>query len=211
MELYFSPMSCSLATRAALYEANAHATFTYVDSQTKRTEHGDDFLKLNPLGLVPTLRLDDGSLLTENASILQHVAARYPAAALAPSDARGVTRLQEWLSFIGTELHKALFAPLFDAAAPEAARSYALEKGSTRLDHLASRLQGREFLLDRFSVADAYLTTVLNWTRVTPIDLKRWPSVQAYVDRVRARPAYARALAEELELYRAELARRKSA
>jgi glutathione S-transferase len=206
MQLYFSPMACSMATRIALYEAGVAAELVEVDPRTKLTPAGDDFLRINPLGLVPTLRTDDGEVLTENAAILQLVADRHPAAALAPPiDARA--RLHEWLSFIGTELHKAVFVPLLDARAPADAKSYALSKAASRLDHVARHLAEREYLLERFSVADGYLFTVLSWTVVTPIDLSQWPPLTAYIARLRARPSVGRALREELALYAAEQAR----
>ena len=211
MDLYFSPMACSLASRIALYEASGEARFIEVDPKTRRTPDGADYLKIYPLGLVPLLRLDDGSLLSENASILQYIAGRYPQAGLAPGDAIGRARLQQWLCFIGTELHKALFIPLFDQKAPEGTRQHTLTKGGARLKYLDDHLAGREFLLDRFSVADAYLYAVLNWTAPTRVDLAPWPAIKAYHERLRARPAIARAFREEMALYQAELARHRAA
>lgn len=210
MQLYYSPLACSMAARIAFYEADADATFIEVDPKTKLTRDGKDFREIHPLGLVPTLRTDDGDILTENAAILQYVADFFPRAKLAPTDRMERARLHEWLCFIGTELHKALFGPLLDAKAPEAAKAYALEKGASRLAHLEKHLTGREFLLDRFSVADAYLFTVLNWTVVTPIDLKKWPAISAYVARLRDRPSVAKAFAEERTLYAEEQARHKA-
>jgi glutathione S-transferase len=207
MQLYFSPLACSMATRITFYEAGAGATFTEVDSKTKRTADGQDFRAVNPLGLVPTLRGDDGVVLTENAAILQYVADRHPAAALAPAGGLERTRLQQWLCFIGTELHKGLYSPLLDSKAPEGAKAYALEKGASRLAMLEAHLTGREFLLDHFSVADAYLVTVLGWSIVTPIDLKKYPAISAYVTKLHQRPSVARALTEERQLYMAERAR----
>ncbi|WP_394840552.1 glutathione binding-like protein [Pendulispora brunnea] len=210
MKLYFSPLSCSLATRISLYEAGAKATFVEVDPKTKLMEDGKDFREINPLGLVPTLHADTGDVLTENAAILQYVAGALPEANLAPADALGRARLQQWLCFIGTELHKALFVPLLDKKAPADAKSYALEKEASRMGYLEKHLTGREFLLDGFSVADAYLLAVLNWTAVVPIDLAKYPAVQAYVHRLRERPSIAKAIAEERVLYARELARHAS-
>lgn len=211
MDLYFSPLACSMATRISLYEAGADARYIEVDPKTKRTLDGDDFLAINPLGLVPVLRLDDGALLTENAAILQYVADRHPRAGLAPADGMARTRLHQWLCFIGTELHKAVFAPLFDKKAPEGTTEHALAKAEPRLAYLSDHLSGREFLLDRFSVADAYLFAVLNWSTATPVDLARWPTLKDYHARLRQRPSVARALGEEFALYKAELARHKAA
>lgn len=211
MQLYFSPLSCSMATRISLYEAGAEATYIEVDPKTKLTRDGKDFRQVYSLGLVPTVRTDEGELLTENAAILQYVARRYPDAHLAPADDPGRTRLQQWLCFIGTELHKALFVPLLDAKAPEGAKTYALSKGLSRLDFLDKHLTGREFLLDRFSVADAYLFTVLNWSVVTPVELAKWPALAAYKARLSERPSIAKAFAEERALYAEELARHRAA
>src|SRR5947207_1499926 len=112
MKLYFSPLACSLAARISLYEAGAEASFEEVDSKSKLTAGGLDFRKIHPLGLVPVLQLPDGELLSENAAVLQYIARMHPEAQLAPTDALGSARLQQWLCFIGTELHKALFMPL---------------------------------------------------------------------------------------------------
>lgn len=211
MDLYFSPLACSMASRIALYEADVPARFIEVDPKTKRTLDGEDFLTVNPLGLVPAIRTDDGEVLTENAAILQYIADRFPTAALAPREGMARSRLHQWLCFIGTELHKALFVPLFDPKMPEEMKSRILEKGDSRLAHLNHHLTGREFLLDGFSVADAYLFAVLNWKIATPVDLKRWSGVEDYYTRLKQRPSIARALSEEHALYAAEQARHKAA
>ena len=213
MDLYFSPLACSMATRIALYEAGADANYLEVDPQTKRVQNdGSDFFAVNPLGLVPTLRTDDGVILTENAAILQYVADRFPDAGIAAGAGFERSRLHQWLCFIGTELHKGLFIPLLGKTVPAEVKAYTLEKGLSRLDYLDKYLQGREFLLDHFSVADAYLVTVINWTMATPpIELAKWPAIKAYYDGTLKRPSVAKAIAEEFELYRAELARHKAA
>ena len=213
MDLYFSPLACSLATRIALYEAGADASYLEVVPKTKVVRKDDsDFRTVNPLGLVPTLRTDDGLVLTENAAILQYVADRFPAAGIASAPGIDRSRLHQWLCFIGTELHKGLFVPLLDKTASQEVKAYTLGKNLSRLDYLENYLKGREFLLDHFSVADAYLVTVINWTMATPpIELAKWPNVKAYHERLRARPSIAKAIAEEFELYKAELARHKAA
>ena len=213
MDLYFSPLACSMATRIAFYEAGANATYFEVDPKTKRVQNdSSDFRTINPLGLVPTLRTDDGVILTENAAILQHVAERLAESGIGAAPGLERARLQQWLCFIGTELHKALFVPLLDRKAPAEVKSYTLEKGLSRLDYLNAYLDGREYLLDHFSVADAYLVTVINWTMATPpIDLARWPNIKAYYERLRQRPSVAKAVAEEFEFYKAEQARHKAA
>ena len=213
MDLYFSPLACSLATRIAFYEVGYEATYLEVDPKTKLVQNdGSDFRRINPLGLVPTLRTDDGAVLTENAAILQYVADRFPDAGLGTGAGMDRSRLHQWLCFIGTELHKGLFVPLLSKTAPAEAKAYTLERGLSRLDYLDSYLEAREFLLDHFSVADAYLVTVINWTMATPpIDLAKWPNLKAYYERLRQRPSIAKAIAEEFELYKAEQARRKAA
>ena len=201
MELYFSPLACSLATRIAFYEAGADATYTEVDPATKRTSAGQDFHEINPLGLVPALRTDAGDVLTENPAILQYVADHYPAARLAPREGLLRLRLQQWLAFIGTELHTPFFVPLLDKKASEGVKDYARAKGPARLDLLERHLQGREFLLDDFSVADGYLCAVLNWAGVTAVKLADWPAIASYHKRLHGRPSIARAFGEELALY----------
>ena len=213
MDLYFSPLACSMATRIALYESGADANYLEVDPRTKVVQNdGCNFREVNPLGLVPTLRTDDGTVLTENAAILQYVADRFPQAGISAVSGMARSRLHQWLCFIGTELHKGLFVPMLDRNAPPEMKAYILGKGLSRLDYLENYLKGREFLLDHFSVADAYLVTVINWTMATPpIELARWPTVKAYYERQRTRPSIARAIAEEFKLYQAELARHKAA
>ena len=206
MKLYFLPLSCSLATRIALYEAGAEACFVQVDGKTKATDDGRDFRSVTSLGLVPTLETDAGDVLNENAAVLQYLARTYPAARLAPEDALGTSRLQQWLCFIGTELHKSVYGPLLDPNAHAEVKAYALRKVDLRFDWLQQKLEGRRFLLDAFSVADAYLFAVLNWSTVVPVPLERWPAVHSYHRGLRDRPSVARAFAEELELYRKELA-----
>ncbi len=213
MDLYFSPLACSLATRIAFYEAGAEANYLEVDPKTKKVlKDGSDFYKVNPLGLVPTLRTDDGTVLTENAAILQYVADHFPKAGIAAGPGMERSRLHQWLCFIGTELHKGLFSPLLDKKAAPEVKSWVLNKNLSRLDYLENYLRGRDYLLDHFSVADGYLVTVINWTMATPpVELAKWPVVKAYYERLRARPSIAKAIAEELDLYKAELARHKAA
>ena len=210
MDLYFAPLACSMATRIALYEAGGNANYIARD-RNKRLPDGSDFLAINPLGMVPALRTDEGDVLTENAAILQYVADRFPKAELAPASGIERARLHQWLSFIGTELHKAVFLPLLDSKAPADAKAYAAGLAEARLGLLDKHLAGREFLLDRFSVADAYLYTVLNWSRATPIDVTRWPAIKAYLSNLRKRPSVAKAVGEEGALYAEEQARHKAA
>ncbi|MFZ0601701.1 MAG: glutathione S-transferase N-terminal domain-containing protein [Roseiarcus sp.] len=215
MELYFAPLACSMSARIALNEAGATVKLVEVDTHAGRIPAtGEDYRAINPLGYVPALRLDDGTVLTENAAILQYIADQYPQAQLAPppSDRVGRAKLRQWLSFISAELHKGLMTPLLGDKTPPEVKAWTLNKYGPRLAYLDAKLKDREFLLDRFSVADGYLTTVLNWTRATPqIDLSVYPNVRAYLERMRARPSVAAALATEIPLFQAEVARRKAA
>src|ERR1700761_4722140 len=137
MDLYFSPLACSMATRIALYEASADVNYLEVDPKTKLVQNdGSDFRNVNPLGLVPTLRTDDGVVLTENAAILQYVADRFPRAGISARDGTERSRLHQWLCFVGTELHKGLFVPLLSKDAPAEVKSYTLQKYLSRLDYL---------------------------------------------------------------------------
>lgn len=207
MKLYFNPLACSLASRIAIYETGLAVDLIEVDTSTKRTSDGKDFRAIHPLGLVPALVLDDGQLLTENAAVLQYLADRVPDKHLAPPAGLARSFLHEWLCFIGTELHKTL-APLLVKTTPPDVRAYMLAKVPPRLDHVASQLADRAYLLGEFSVADGYLFAVLNWTTVIPqIDLATWPAVTAFMARMLERPAVKRAFHEERDLYVAELKR----
>jgi glutathione S-transferase len=210
MDLYFSPLACSMGTRISLSEAGVAANFYDVQRETKRASDGSAFLEINPLGLVPTLRTDQGEIITENAAILQYVVDRYPQAQLGPASGLERTRLQQWLSFISSELHAATFIPLLDKKAPEGAKAFSLSKAPERLKVLSQHLRDREFLLERFSVADAYLTAVLGWTIATPIKLADWPILEGYLGRMHQRPSVARAFAEERQLYGQEQARKSA-
>jgi len=210
MELYFSPLACSMATRIAFYEAGYEATYIQVDTKRKQLANGGDFLAISPIGQVPVLRTNEGELLTENTAILPYVADQFPQAKLAPVGGFERARLQQWLGFISTELHKALFVPLLDANASDEVKRYTREKVGIRLNVLAAQFAEHEWLLETFSVADAYLAVVLNWARYCDVDIAQWPAVAAYFKRVTARPAVARAMSDELALYREEVEREKA-
>jgi glutathione S-transferase len=211
MELYFSPMACSLATRIALYEAGAEAKFTAVDLRAKRTADGADFFAVNAMGQVPVLRTETDDLLTENPVVLQYVADHCPGSNLAPSHGRERYRLQLWLNFITSELHKLVFIPLLNHKSNDGAKAFARDQIGPRFAYLNAHLDGRDYLLDRFTVADAYLVTVLNWTKPTGIDLAQWPALHAYFGRMHKRASVARAFAEEMALYQEEQARTAAA
>jgi glutathione S-transferase len=209
MDLYFSPLACSMATRIAFYEGGINGNFIAVDTQAKKLADGSDFFALNDMGQVPVLRTDSGELLTENAAVLQYVADQKPESGLAPRGGIERYQLQQWLNFVTSELHKVVFVPLLDPASNDTAKAYAREKADRRLAHLNRHLDGREFLLDRFTVADAYLVTVLNWAQYVGVELANWPALKAYNDRMVARPHVARALTEEMGLYQEMQARRR--
>jgi glutathione S-transferase len=211
MELYFSPMACSLATRISFYEAATEAQFTAVDLKVKRTADGADFLAVNPMGQVPVLRTETGELLTENPVVLQYVADHCPGSGLAPGNSPERYRLQLWLNFITSELHKLVFTPLLSHKSNDGAKAFAREQIAPRFAYLDAHLGGRDFLLDRFTVADAYLVTVLNWTKPTGIDLAQWPALHAYFQRMHKRASVAKAFAEEMALYQEEQARAAAA
>jgi glutathione S-transferase len=207
LTLYFAPLACSLASRIASYEANLPMTFIRVDTKAGRVADGRDFLTINPLGQVPVLEIDGRVRLTENAAVLRYLAERAPGGGLGATAGLAGARLQQWLSFVGTELHKLVFGPLLSPAGDPVVRAQALERAPRRLGMLDAHLAGREFLLDRFSVADAYAAVVLNWAPFAGIDLAPWPHVAAYRTRMLQRHVVARALAEELAM-RAQAQRR---
>jgi glutathione S-transferase len=211
MNLYFAPLACSLATRIALYEAGADIEYTYVDTDTKRLKDGSNYFEINPMGQVPALCIGHDTLLTENAAILQHVAESFPDAALMPAAPLERARLRQWLGFISTELHKAVFIPLLDPKAAVEVKAYSREKLARRMDVLQHHLTGREFLLNDFSVADAYLVTVLNWGQASGVDIGQWPEVREYYKRLTKRPSIAKGIAEEWAMYQDEQARKAAA
>jgi glutathione S-transferase len=200
MDVYFSPLACSLASRITLYESGQDATFQRVDTKAGKTASGEDYRKINPKGLVPALRADDGAVLTENAAILQYLADRRPEAKLAPTGF-GRYQLQQWLSFIGSELHKTVFTPLLSPSYPAEAKAKAKEQATERLAYLNEHLTGRDWLLDDFSVADAYLAAVLNWNQAVKLDFSAYPAIQAYQARLMTRPAVQKAVQEEFALF----------
>ena len=203
MELFFSPMACSLASRIALYEAGADVRFTQVD-KAKRTSDGRDYWQINAMGQVPALRLRDGGLLTENAAVLQYLAEAWPAAGLLPVDAEARARVRQWLGFIGTELHKAVFVPLLDPKASADVKAYSMAKAALRLSVLETHLQRHEHLEGGYGIADIYLAVVLNWAPYAGVDLAPWPAAKALHRRINQREAVARATREEFALYQEE-------
>jgi len=198
MKLYYAPGACSLSPHIALCEAGLPYELVTVDIQQKTTENEDDFFKINPYGYVPALELDNGELLIEGSAIVQYIADQVPDKKLAPiTGSIERYRLQEWLSFISTELHKGL-GVLFNPALPENARDFFKDNFANRLNVLASKLADKPYLMgDDFTVVDAYLYTVLSWCPHVDFDLSLWPLLQAYQDRISARDAVQKALGEE--------------
>jgi glutathione S-transferase len=215
MDLYFAPLACSMASRIALYEAGAAVNFVYVDihtnPKTRLLADGSDYFPINPMGQVPAIRTDAGELITENTAVLQYVADQFPQSQLAPAGGIHRYRLSQWLNFIATELHKATYIPLLDRNSNDGAKAFARQKLPLRFDRLSQHLDGRSLLLEGFTVADAYLFTILNWSPYAGIDLAAWPAVSAYFQRLSQRPSIARALAQESELFAQEQRRRVSA
>ncbi|MEM7634153.1 MAG: glutathione transferase GstA [Pseudomonadota bacterium] len=199
MKLYYKTGACSLATHIVLHEVGETFDIEEVDTEAGRTKSGGDFTAINPKGYVPALELASGDILTEGAAILQYIADQHPESDLAPKAGTiARARLQEHLNYTASELHKA-FGPFFSATAGDAGKQAAGKAVAQKFDYLDSLLSdGRDYLLGGgFSVADAYLFVVANWSNFTGIDLKKWPNVAAFVKRVAARPAAQAALKAE--------------
>ena len=199
MKLYFSPVACSLSPHIALREAGLDFELVRVDLKSHTlASDGSDFTKINPKGYVPVLELDDGTRLSEGPAIVQYIADLKPEAGLAPKPSTLARyRLQEWLAFINSEIHKG-FGPLFNPATPESYKSTARQQLVNRLNYVAGHLERQAYLLgEQFSVADGYLFTVLNWGQWTGIDIKEWPALVAFQERIGSRPAVKAAQAAE--------------
>jgi glutathione S-transferase len=200
MKLFYAPGACSHAPHILLREAGLNFTLEKVDLGAKKTESGADFSKINPFGYVPALQLDNGEVLTEGPAIDQYIADQVPAKGLAPANGTPARyKMQSWLNFISTELHKQ-FSPLFNKATPEEYKKAQIEKIQGRIETLNAHLAKQNFLLgDQFTAPDAYLYTVLGWAKYFNITFDKWPGVKAFMDRVAARPsAQAAAKAEGL-------------
>ncbi|NIX78047.1 glutathione transferase GstA [Microvirga terricola] len=198
MKLYYAPGACSLAVHITAYEAGLPLTIEKVDLATRKTETGADFAALNPKGYVPALKLDDGAVMTEVAALVQLVADKNPSAKLAPANGTMERyRLQEWLAFISSEVHKG-FSPLWNPATPEESKQAAKDRLAIRFAYLDKILAAQPFLTgSQFTVADAYLFTVVNWAGYLNIDISGYPNLKAFLDRVSARPKVREALVAE--------------
>jgi glutathione S-transferase len=202
LQLYFFPMACSLASRIALMEAGIAARYRLVNIWTKKLiEDDSDFCAVSSKGAVPVLELDNGERLTESAAVLQYIADLKPEAGLAPPAGHPDRyRMQEWLSFTGSEIHKAFLFPTFwykDDASKAAARERIGKSLSVAADHLI----GRSYLVgDRFTVADAHLAWALSLLRRAGVDADNWPALADYLVRMRARPQVKAAIETEIAL-----------
>lgn len=198
MKLYYATGACSLSPHIVLSELGLPYELVKVELSTHLTADGRDYTAINPKGYVPAVQLDDGALLTEGPAIVQYLADQKPAAGLLPpAGTLERARVQEWLTFVGTELHKS-FSPQFNPAASADWKAAALANIERRFAFIEKALAGRDYLTGAdFCVADAYLFTVLNWTKFVKIDLAPWPVLAAFHQRVMARPAVQAALREE--------------
>ncbi|GAC1532569.1 MAG: glutathione transferase GstA [Ramlibacter sp.] len=198
MKLYYFPGACSLSPHIVLREAGLAVDLVLTTLQTHTLPDGTDYHGINPLGYVPLLELDDGTRLREGPAIVQYIADQVPLKNLAPANGTLPRyRLQEWLTFIGTEVHKS-FSPLFNPAMPDAGKQIYRNRLASRFQWLDGQLAGKQYLLgDSFSVADAYLFTVTNWTTPMKIDLTPYTSLVAWHARVGARPAVQKAMKAE--------------
>jgi glutathione S-transferase len=198
MQLYFSPGACSLASHITLRETGLPFDLKRADTKTKKLEDGSDYYAVNSKGSVPALRLDDGQVLTEGPVILQYLADQKPEKQLAPKSGTFERyRLQEWLNFITSEVHKS-FSPLFNPAADSKVKEYTLQNLDKKFDWLNKQLAGKQYLTgNSFTIADAYLFVVVNWSNFVGIDLGRWPAIKEFHGRVAARPSVQEAMSAE--------------
>ena len=198
MKLYYSPGACSLSPHIVARELGIPVELKKVNTKDKTIEGGGDYWKVNGRGYVPALELDNGQVLTEGPAIVQYLADQKPEAGLAPKNGSLERyRLQEWLNFLTSEIHKS-FSPLFKPNTPEDYKKIAKDNLATRFDWLDQQLAGKDYLTGKaFSVADAYLFVLLNWTKFQSIDLARWPNLVAFQARVGARPRVQEALQAE--------------
>ena len=198
MKLYYSAGACSLAPHLALEEAGLTYEAISAPTKTKLLPDGSDYRKINPLGYVPYLVLDDGTGLREGPAIVQYIADQAPASKLAPPNGTLARyQLQSWLNFIGTEVHKG-FSPLFNPAMPAEAKKLSTERLLDRLKWVDSELAGKTWLMGTdFTVADVYLFVVTNWAKPMQLDLSPYANLLAWRERVAARPAVQRAMKAE--------------
>ena len=198
MKLYYSPGACSLASHIALEEAKLPYQTVRVDLATKKTADGGDYLAVNEKGYVPTLVLDDGGVLTENAVVLQYIADQNPGTDLAPEHGTfDRYRLLEWLNFLSTEIHKA-FGPLWNPKTLDEVKDTARRNLGKRFAYVEKRLASTPYLMgDTFGIADAYLFAMLNWCHRLGVDLTPFPALRKFQATIATRPAVVRAMRDE--------------
>jgi glutathione S-transferase len=198
MKLYYSPGACSLSPHIVLHEAGLAYTPVLASTKSHKLQDGTDFYTINPLGYVPVLELDDGTRLREGPAIVQYLADQAPHKNLAPANGTLARyRLQEWLTFIGTELHKS-FGPLFTPGTPEDYKAQVRERLLGRLQWVDGELAHKPYLMgEQFTVADAYLFTVSNWCGHVGVDISGLKHLAAYRERIAARPAVQAAMKAE--------------
>ena len=198
MKLYFSPGACSLSPHIVLREASLAFEPVLAPTKTHQLQDGTDYYTINPLGYVPMLELDDGTRLREGPAIVQYLADQAPTSNLAPANGTLARyRLQEWLTFIGTEIHKG-FGPLFKPTTPEDYKPIARDNVLNRLKWVDGELAGKDYLMgEHFTVADAYLFTVTNWAPAVGLDISGLKNLAAYRGRITARPAVQTAMKAE--------------
>jgi glutathione S-transferase len=200
MKLYYKAGACSLASHIALRESGLSFEREAVDTKSKKTDKDRDYLAINPKGYVPALGLDNGEVLTEGPAILQYIGDQIPESGLVPAAGTWERcRVQEWLNFVTSEIHKG-FSPLLRPTTPDEYKAIAKETLIKRLDYIAQHLAGKTYLVgDNFTVADAYLFTILNWRTRIGLTLDRWPVLEQYQARLAERPSVQAAMkAEEL-------------
>jgi len=198
MKLYYSPGACSLSPHIALREAGLAFEPVLASTKSHQLQDGTDYYGINPLGYVPVLELDDGTRLREGPAIVQYIADQVPLKNLAPANGTLPRyRLQEWLTFIGTEIHKT-YSPIFNPAMPEEGKKIFRDKLISRYGWVNGQLEGKDWLMgEQFSVADGYFFAVTRWAKPMNIDLSGAPNVLAHHERVAARPAVREALQHE--------------
>lgn len=198
MKLYYAPGACSLASHIALHETGLPFEIDKLNVPDKKTADGADFMQINPKGYVPAIRLDDGSILTEGVAVLQYIADQKPDSALAPkAGTLERYRLQEWLNFIATEIHKS-FSPLFSKSASDGVKNHMRNLLAKRLGYVETQLANKPYLMgEGFTVADAYMFVVLNWSGHVGFDLGQFPAINKYMARIAARPSVQAAMKAE--------------
>ena len=197
MKLYYSPGACSLSPHITLHESGLKFEHVAAPTKTHQLDDGTDYYTINPLGYVPLLELDDGTRLREGPAIVQYIADQVPDKKLAPANGTMARyKLQSWLTFIGTELHKG-FSPLFNPATPEEFKKITIDKLLSRLKWVDGELAGKQYLMGDFSVADPYLFTVTNWASRVGVDISGFANIAAFRERMTARPAVQAAMRHE--------------